>query len=125
MEDHPLENNKPLIPEENHSETISESPHISGLDFTNRIDLVKIKNGVSEIREQLGKVIVGQEEFIELLMVSILSNGHALIEGVPGVAKTITAILISRTMDVGFSRIKFTSDFIPPVISRTYEFVIK
>ncbi|HLV23643.1 MAG TPA: MoxR family ATPase, partial [Moheibacter sp.] len=125
MEDHPLENNKPLIPEENHSETISESPHISGLDFTNRIDLVKIKNGVSEIKEQLGKVIVGQEEFIELLMVSILANGHALIEGVPGVAKTITAKLLARTMDVGFSRIQFTPDLMPSDILGTSVFDIK
>src|SRR5690606_12213674 len=125
MEDHPLENNKPLIPEENHSETISESPHISGLDFTNRIDLVKIKNGVSEIKEQLGKVIVGQEEFIELLMVSILANGHALIEGVPGVAKTITAKLLARTMDVGFSRIQFTPDLMPSDILGTSVLHIK
>ena len=127
MEDHPLENNKPLMPEENHSETISESAStpISGLDFTNRIDLSKIKNGVSEIREQLGKVIVGQEEFIELLMVSILSNGHALIEGVPGVAKTITAKLLARTMDVGFSRIQFTPDLMPSDILGTSVFDIK
>ena len=127
MEELPQENNPSYMPPaptpENLHET--ESKHSSGLDFTNRIDLSKIRNGVAEIRNQLGKVIIGQEEFIELLMVSIFANGHALIEGVPGVAKTITAKLIARTMDVGFSRIQFTPDLMPSDILGTSLFDIK
>jgi MoxR-like ATPase len=95
------------------------------LTFTTRIDLLKIRNGVEEIRNQLRKVIIGQDDFIELLIVSIFSNGHALIEGVPGVAKTITAKLLARTMDVGFSRIQFTPDLMPSDILGTSVFDLK
>lgn len=103
-------------------ETQSAEPN---LEFQNRIDLSKIRNGVLEIRQQLGKVIIGQEDFIELLIVSIFSNGHALIEGVPGVAKTITAKLLAKTMDVGFSRIQFTPDLMPSDILGTSVFDMK
>lgn len=124
MEEQPLENNPAYQPPQPEA-VPNETQHSSGLEFTNRIDLSKIKNGVDEIRNQLGKVIIGQEEFIELLMVSIFANGHALIEGVPGVAKTITAKLLARTMDVGFSRIQFTPDLMPSDILGTSVFDIK
>lgn len=118
------------LSQEKQAEFSEEKNHLtenSGAElvFGSRIDLDKIKNGVAEIKHQLSKVIVGQEEFIELLMVSIFSNGHALIEGVPGVAKTITAKLLARTMDVGFSRIQFTPDLMPSDILGTSIFDIK
>ncbi len=125
MEEIPQENNSSYEPKFNDIQPETESQHSSGLDFTNRIDLTKIQKGVAEIRNQLGKVIIGQEEFIELLMVSIFANGHALIEGVPGVAKTIIAKLLARTMDVGFSRIQFTPDLMPSDILGTSVFDIK
>ncbi|MFY0604606.1 MAG: MoxR family ATPase [Flavobacteriaceae bacterium] len=81
--------------------------------FSNRIDLTKLKESVEAIKEQLKKVIVGQEEFVELLLVSLLANGHVLIEGVPGVAKTITAKLLSTTIDTKFNRLQFTPDLMP------------
>ncbi len=81
--------------------------------FSSRIDLSKLKVAVSKIKEQLGKVIVGQEEFIELLLVSLLADGHVLIEGVPGVAKTVTAKLLAKTIATDFSRIQFTPDLMP------------
>lgn len=113
------------IPLEKPSQEKTEIENNTGLSFSNRIDLSKIHQGVDEIRSQLGKVIIGQEEFIELLMVSIFANGHALIEGVPGVAKTITAKLLARTMDVGFSRIQFTPDLMPSDILGTSVFDMK
>ena len=127
MEQQPHENNSSYIPETNHqpTEIPAETQHNSGLEFNNRIDLSKIRNGVAEIRSQLGKVIVGQSEFIELLMVSIFANGHSLIEGVPGVAKTVTAKLLAKTMDVGFSRIQFTPDLMPSDILGTSVFDMK
>ena len=64
-------------------------------------------------------MIVGQHEMIDLLIVALLSNGHALIEGVPGVAKTITAKLLSKTIDIPFSRIQFTPDLMPSDILGT------
>ena len=83
------------------------------LNFENRVDLDKLKNAVIQIKEELGKIIVGQENFIDLLLVALLADGHVLIEGVPGVAKTITAKLLSKTIDTGFSRLQFTPDLMP------------
>ena len=80
------------------------------LSFKNRIDLTELQESVFKIKEQLQKVIVGQKNMMDLLIVSLLADGHVLIEGVPGVAKTITAKLLARTIDVGFSRIQFTPD---------------
>jgi MoxR-like ATPase len=81
--------------------------------FTNRIDLSKLKEAISKIKQELKKVVVGQEDFIELLLVSLLADGHVLIEGVPGVAKTITAKLLAKTVATNFSRIQFTPDLMP------------
>lgn len=83
------------------------------LHFDNRIPLEPLKTAVAEIKDQLKQVIIGQEDFIELLIVGLLSNGHLLIEGVPGIAKTITAKLFARTLKTGFSRIQFTPDLMP------------
>ncbi len=85
----------------------------TGIHFENRIDLSELKASVSQIRAEIGKIIIGQEQFVDMLIASILANGHSLIEGVPGVAKTITAKLMAKTMDVGFSRIQFTPDLMP------------
>ena len=74
------------------------------LEFNSRIDLNNLQSAVERIKTELGKVIVGQHDMVEMLIVSILADGHSLIEGVPGVAKTITAKLLARTLDVGFSR---------------------
>ncbi|QIE58118.1 MoxR family ATPase [Rasiella rasia] len=83
------------------------------LQFNNRIPLEELKVAVNEIKSQLGKVIIGQEDFIELLIVGLLANGHVLIEGVPGIAKTITAKLFAKTLKTDFSRIQFTPDLMP------------
>lgn len=85
----------------------------NGQPFESRIDLSGLQNAVSKIKEQLAKVVIGQEEFIELLVVSLLSKGHVLIEGVPGVAKTVTAKLLSKTVATEFNRIQFTPDLMP------------
>lgn len=83
------------------------------LNFNTRIDLEQLKDAVIKIKTELGKIIVGQEHFMDLLIVALLADGHVLIEGVPGVAKTITAKLLSKTIDTGFSRIQFTPDLMP------------
>tara|TARA_R100001377_G_scaffold64717_1_gene40226 strand:- start:34 stop:1035 length:1002 start_codon:yes stop_codon:yes gene_type:complete len=95
------------------------------LSFTNRIDLKPLQAHVESIKTEIGKIIVGQNEMIELLIISILSNGHTLIEGVPGVAKTVTAKLLARTLDVDFSRIQFTPDLMPSDILGTSIFNVK
>jgi MoxR-like ATPase len=78
-----------------------------------RLDLTELRDGVARMKEEVGKVIVGQEKVLELLIVALLADGHVLIEGVPGVAKTLTAKLLARTFSVGFSRIQFTPDLMP------------
>ncbi|CAL2085913.1 MoxR-like ATPase [Tenacibaculum sp. 190524A05c] len=95
------------------------------LEFTNRIDLTELQESVHKIKTQLNKVIVGQKEMIDLLIVAIFSDGHALIEGVPGVAKTMTTKLLSRAMDIDFSRIQFTPDLMPSDILGTSIFNVK
>ena len=81
--------------------------------FEPRTDLSSLQNSVQTLKEEIGKVIVGQEQMIELLLAAMLADGHVLIEGVPGVAKTLTAKLLSRSIAVGFSRIQFTPDLMP------------
>ena len=95
------------------------------LQFTNRIDLSELQAGVVAIRKELHKVIIGQKNMIDMLIASILANGHSLIEGVPGVAKTITAKLMAKTLDVGFSRIQFTPDLMPSDILGTSVYSMK
>lgn len=95
------------------------------LNFKNRIDLSELQRAVTDIKTEVGKVIVGQEKMIDRILVAMLANGHILLEGVPGVAKTITAKLISKTIDIGFSRIQFTPDLMPSDILGTSVFNLK
>lgn len=81
--------------------------------FQPREDFSALHQGVEAIRAQIGKVIVGQHELVDLLIAGLLTQGHVLIEGVPGVAKTLTAKLLAHCVDAGFSRIQFTPDLMP------------
>ena len=83
------------------------------IQFENRIPLEALQKAVSDLKSQLSKIIVGQDDFIELLIIGLLSKGHVLIEGVPGIAKTLTAKLFSKTLKTEFSRIQFTPDLMP------------
>ncbi|GGD98453.1 AAA family ATPase [Planktosalinus lacus] len=95
------------------------------LHFDNRIDLSELKAAVEAIKAQLNKIIVGQDDFIELLIVNLLANGHVLIEGVPGIAKTITAKLFAKAIKTNFSRIQFTPDLMPSDVLGTSIFNLK
>ncbi|CAM3939721.1 MoxR family ATPase [Mucilaginibacter galii] len=81
--------------------------------FEQRTDLSRLNEAVSKIKETLAKIIVGQQDTIDLLIAGILADGHILIEGVPGVAKTLTAKLIAKSIDAKYSRIQFTPDLMP------------
>jgi MoxR-like ATPase len=107
------------------NEELNDNIHSENLEFTNRIDLSELQESVFSIKKQLQKVIVGQKDMMDLLLVALLADGHVLIEGVPGVAKTITAKLLSKTIDVGFSRIQFTPDLMPSDILGTSVFNVK
>ena len=95
------------------------------LKFENRIPLEGLKEAVESLKSQLSKVIVGQDNFVELLIVGLLSNGHVLIEGVPGVAKTVTAKLFAKCLKTNFSRIQFTPDLMPSDVLGTNIFNTK
>lgn len=83
------------------------------MPFENRLDLSELQHKMGAVEQEIKKVIVGQEEMINLLLISLLTGGHSLIEGVPGTAKTITARLLAKTLDSSFSRIQFTPDLMP------------
>ena len=106
------------------TEVISEDTNTE-LQFQNRLDLTELQYSVNKIKEEIGKVIVGQKDMIDMLIASLLAKGHSLIEGVPGVAKTITAKLIAKSLSVGFSRIQFTPDLMPSDILGTSIFNLK
>lgn len=81
--------------------------------FVPRTDLSALSHAVTSIRDEIKKVIVGQDEMVKLIIAALLADGHVLIEGVPGVAKTLTAKLVARSLDISFSRIQFTPDLMP------------
>ena len=104
----------------NNSEFSSEN-----VSFQSRLDLTSLNSAVAAIKTELETVIVGQHKMIDQLIVAILSNGHVIIEGVPGVAKTITAKILAKAISVGFSRIQFTPDLMPSDILGTSVFDLK
>ncbi|WP_198661769.1 AAA family ATPase [Lewinella sp. IMCC34183] len=81
--------------------------------------LAQLHAAAEEIRREVGKLIVGQRELVDLLIVSLLAGGHVLVEGVPGIAKTLTARLVARTVDASYSRIQFTPDLMPSDVTGT------
>lgn len=81
--------------------------------FEQRTDLTQLNEAVHNVREQIKKLIVGQDEMVKLIITAVLADGHVLIEGVPGVAKTLTAKLVAKSINVQFSRIQFTPDLMP------------
>ena len=87
-----------------------------------RTNLVQLNESVEKIKAEIAKVIVGQQQMVELLIAAILADGHVLIEGVPGVAKTLTAKLLAHTIDVNFNRIQFTPDLMPSDVLGTSVF---
>ncbi len=93
--------------------------------FESRIDLSTLSEAVERIRTQLNKYIIGQDDMIEQLLVAILSNGHVLLEGVPGVAKTLTAKLLAKSVSTDFSRIQFTPDLMPSDVLGTTVFNVQ
>ena len=90
--------------------------------FEQRLDLSALNHSVANIRSEMSKVIVGQYSMLDLLLIGLLCDGHILIEGVPGVAKTLTAKLLAKVIDSDFSRIQFTPDLMPSDVVGTTVF---
>lgn len=81
--------------------------------FNPRTDLSTLNEAVNQIRNVLGNIIIGQKQVIDFLIVGLLADGHILIEGVPGVAKTLSAKLLAKSIEAQFSRVQFTPDLMP------------
>jgi MoxR-like ATPase len=93
--------------------------------FNNRIDLSDLQQSTCKIKVEIAKYIVGQPEMVELLLIALLADGHVLLEGVPGVAKTLCAKLLAKTIQAEFKRIQFTPDLMPSDIIGTSIFNTK
>ncbi|MBS1911915.1 MAG: MoxR family ATPase [Bacteroidetes bacterium] len=93
--------------------------------FQSRVDFGHLSDALEQLRTEVGKIVVGQQEMLELIIAALLSDGHVLLEGVPGIAKTLTAKLVARTLAVDFSRIQFTPDLMPSDIVGTSIFNTK
>jgi MoxR-like ATPase len=94
-------------------------------NFTSRTDLSDLKESIERVRTEIKKIIVGQEKTIDMIIAAVLADGHVLIEGVPGIAKTLLAKIIAKTISAGFSRIQFTPDLMPSDILGTSVFNMK
>ena len=90
-----------------------------------RVDLTLFSEKIQELKDRIASVIVGQEQMVDLVLTAVLANGHVLIEGVPGVAKTLLARLVARLVDADFSRIQFTPDLMPSDVLGTTVFNMK
>lgn len=88
-------------------------------NFESRIDLTDLTQKIEKIKSELAQYLVGQHQLVDYLLMSLLANGHVLIEGVPGVAKTLTAKLLAKSIHANFKRIQFTPDLMPSDITGT------
>ena len=90
-----------------------------------RTDLTLFAEKIGALKARIASIIVGQERTVDLVLTAILANGHVLIEGVPGVAKTLLARLTARLIDAEFSRVQFTPDLMPSDVLGTTVFNLK
>ncbi len=89
------------------------------------VDIAPVAEAFRRVRQEVGKVVIGQESLVELLLAALFTRGHVLLEGVPGIAKTLTAKLLAQTLDVQFARIQFTPDLMPSDVVGTTVFNLK
>ncbi|HEX8657895.1 MAG TPA: MoxR family ATPase [Hymenobacter sp.] len=123
-----MENENPELPhatpatEASAASLAPEIPTVPEATFAPRTDFARLTAQTDAIRQEIGKIIVGQTDLVELLLTAVLADGHVLLEGVPGVAKTLMAKLLARTLEVPFSRIQFTPDLMPSDVLGTSVF---
>ena len=91
--------------------------------FETRIDFSALNEKIGLLREQMARVIIGQRQVVDLLLTALLADGHVLIEGIPGVAKTLMAKVLSHLIEAGFCRIQFTPDLMPSDVLGTSVFL--
>jgi len=102
-----------------------DEPVNENLHFESRLDLKPLSEKILITRREIAKKLVGQKKLVELVLAGILSDGHILIEGVPGIAKTYMAKLVAKVINASFSRIQFTPDLMPSDVIGTNIFNVK
>lgn len=121
-----MEENNMITPENEEKKNISHENEITEqLGFTVNPDILFVQNKIQEARMEMQKIIVGQAELVDLLLTGLLCEGHVLLEGVPGIAKTLTVKLLSKTLSADFKRIQFTPDLMPSDVIGTNVFNMK
>ena len=102
------------------------SPRVS------QVDLAQTEDYIRKVRARVGTVVVGQDVVVERLLIALFSGGHLLLQGVPGLAKTLLVSALSKSIDLGFARVQFTIDLLPSDIlgsevldQRTNEFRVR
>ncbi|MNK00388.1 ATPase RavA [compost metagenome] len=112
---------------EEHASALSNPTETPSQGFVQRdqSELLWVADKVNRVREEMRKYVIGQSEMIELLLAGIFANGHILLEGVPGVAKTLSSKALSKVLHVDFSRIQFTPDLMPSDVIGTSVFSMK
>ena len=91
---------------------------VNNVDISKINALIEKESGfIDLLNMEMGKVIIGQKHMVESLLIGLLSNGHILLEGVPGLAKTLAISTLSKVIDVDFKRVQFTPDLLPPDLS--------
>ena len=97
------------------NESVNPADHLRKLN--DQIALEKM--AIEQLKKEISKVIIGQEEMIDSLIIALLTEGHVLLEGLPGLAKTLTVKTLSQAMSLDFSRIQFTPDLLPADVTGT------
>lgn len=118
-----LENDENINPEPHAPLTDRTAEESPGMELKAPIEA--LKQQVARVKKELSKVIIGQESVIENMLIALFSGGHVLLEGVPGIAKTLTAKMLSKSLQLQFSRIQFTPDLMPTDVLGTTIFNMK
>lgn len=125
-----------LSPETDHNRVVNsgaaqnapaenDADNIYRAGYTDYVDVQPVVKAVQNIRTEVNRMLIGQHEMVELLLAGILVGGHVLLEGYPGIAKTLTAKTLAKSISCGFSRIQFTPDLMPTDITGTSVFDLK
>ncbi len=126
MQDENNEYSSYLPSDENKKEeSLPVTPSPSSFEQRDQSQLIWVAQKVNEVRQEIRKYVIGQSEMVELMMAGIFANGHLLLEGVPGVAKTLASKALSKVLSVDFSRIQFTPDLMPSDVIGTSVFMMK
>src|SRR5262245_27336280 len=91
----------------------------SSLQQSDLAAVKRLQDAFNEIKQQLGRIIVGQDQVVEELLIALFSKGHCILEGVPGLAKTLMISTLARCLSLDFSRVQFTPDLMPSDITGT------